>query len=161
MVLRTQSETSKEIEILVLHHQLTVLQRCSPRPRISWPDRALLAALTRLLPTHQQHPEPDQHGGYRNPIAAVDGVYGYGLANGITDSSQHFQWLPFEQGGRPHGSVRIDSKASSKAKNSHVCGTSLDVTDSKPTSTRLRRAVSASAKRKKFGAAGTPTSSEP
>jgi putative transposase len=50
MVLRTRSDTAREIEILVLRHQLAVLQRRSPRPRISWPDRALIAALTRLLP---------------------------------------------------------------------------------------------------------------
>jgi len=50
MVLRIRSDTTKEIEILVLRHQLAVLQRRTPRPRIGWPDRALIAALTRLLP---------------------------------------------------------------------------------------------------------------
>ena len=54
LVLRTRSDTAKEIEILVLRHQLAVLQRRSPRPRIGWPDRALLAALTRLLPTRRR-----------------------------------------------------------------------------------------------------------
>lgn len=54
MVLRTRSDTSKEIEILVLRHQLSVLQRRAPRPRITWPDRAILAALTRLLPTRRR-----------------------------------------------------------------------------------------------------------
>ena len=39
MVLRTRSDTAKEIEILVLRHQLAVLQRRSPRRRIS-PDLA-------------------------------------------------------------------------------------------------------------------------
>jgi putative transposase len=51
MVLRTRSDTAKEIEILVLRHQLAVLRRRTPRPRISWSDRALMAALIRLLPT--------------------------------------------------------------------------------------------------------------
>ena len=45
IVLRTRSDTTKEIEILVLRHQLAVLQRRTPRPRISWNDRAMIAAL--------------------------------------------------------------------------------------------------------------------
>ena len=52
MVLRTRSDTAKEIEILVLRHQLAVLRRRTPRPRISGP-RAM-AALTRLLPTRRR-----------------------------------------------------------------------------------------------------------
>ena len=54
IVLRTRSETTKDIEILVLRHQLAVLQRRSPRPRITWTDRALIAALTRLLPVRRR-----------------------------------------------------------------------------------------------------------
>jgi len=50
MVLRTRSDATKEVEILVLRHQLAVLQRRRPRPRISWTDRAVIAALGRLLP---------------------------------------------------------------------------------------------------------------
>ena len=50
IVLRTRSDTTKDIEILVLRHQLAVLQRRTPRPRMTWTDRALIAALTRLLP---------------------------------------------------------------------------------------------------------------
>ena len=53
IVLRVRSETSKEIEILVLRHQLAVLQRRTPRPRMSWTDRTLIAALTQLLPVHR------------------------------------------------------------------------------------------------------------
>ena len=51
MVLRTRSDAAQEVEILVLRHQLAVLQRDAPRPRMSWTDRALIAVLTRLLPT--------------------------------------------------------------------------------------------------------------
>jgi hypothetical protein len=54
MVLHTRSDTTKDIEILVLRHQLAVLQRRTPRPQISWTDRALLAALTRLLPARRR-----------------------------------------------------------------------------------------------------------
>ena len=50
IVLRARADTSKEIEILVLRHQLAVLRRRTPRPRMRWTDRAVIAALTRLLP---------------------------------------------------------------------------------------------------------------
>src|SRR4051812_49529638 len=53
-VLHTRSDTSKEIEILVLRHQLAVLQHRTPRPRMTWTDRALIAALTRLLPLRRR-----------------------------------------------------------------------------------------------------------
>jgi putative transposase len=54
MVLRTRSDTTKEIEILVLRHQLAVLQRRTPRPPVSWTDRAVIAALARLLPVRRR-----------------------------------------------------------------------------------------------------------
>jgi len=54
MVLRARSDAANEIEILVLRHQVTVLQRRTPRPRISWTDRAVIAVLARLLPAHRR-----------------------------------------------------------------------------------------------------------
>ena len=54
MILLARSRQAKEIEILVLRHQLAILQRRTPRPRMSWADRALTAALARLLPTRRR-----------------------------------------------------------------------------------------------------------
>ena len=54
IVLRARADTTKEIEILVLRHQLAVLRRRTPRPRIRWTDRAVIAALTRLLPVRRR-----------------------------------------------------------------------------------------------------------
>src|SRR5882762_5110060 len=51
MVLLARSDADKDVEILVLRHQLAVLHRQTTRPRMSWADRALIAALARRLPT--------------------------------------------------------------------------------------------------------------
>jgi hypothetical protein len=50
LVLRRRSEREKEIEILLLRHQLWVLERQVVRPQLTSADRALLAAFTRVLP---------------------------------------------------------------------------------------------------------------
>jgi hypothetical protein len=44
------SDLDKDVEILTLRHQLTVLQRQIDKPRLTPPDRALLAALLHRLP---------------------------------------------------------------------------------------------------------------
>jgi putative transposase len=53
-VLHARSDTAKEIEILVLRHQLAVLQRRTSRPRMNWTDRAVIAVIARLLPARRR-----------------------------------------------------------------------------------------------------------
>jgi putative transposase len=55
--LARREETWKTAEILILRHQLAVLQRQQPprRPNLDWADRALLATLLAVIPKERQH----------------------------------------------------------------------------------------------------------
>jgi putative transposase len=53
LALLDRGDASKDLEILILRHQLSVLRRQVPRPRLEPADRALLAAVSRVLPPSQ------------------------------------------------------------------------------------------------------------
>jgi hypothetical protein len=50
LALLARSSSHKDVEILALRHEVAVLRRTNPRPRMSWADRAVLAALARIMP---------------------------------------------------------------------------------------------------------------
>ena len=51
LALLPRSSASKNAEILILRHEVAVLRRGNPKLNIGWADRAVLAALIRILPT--------------------------------------------------------------------------------------------------------------
>ena len=50
LLLLGRTSASKDVELVILRHEVAVLRRASPKPRLDWADRAVFAALTRLLP---------------------------------------------------------------------------------------------------------------
>ena len=50
LTLLSRASSSKDVEILILRHEVALLRRTNPSPRLDWSDRAVFAALIRRLP---------------------------------------------------------------------------------------------------------------
>jgi putative transposase len=50
LLLLGRSSASKDIELLVLRHEVAVLRRANPKPRLDWADRAVFAGIVAWSP---------------------------------------------------------------------------------------------------------------
>ena len=50
-----RTSATKDVELLVLRHEVAVLRRTNPRPHLDWADRAVFAALFQRLPHTLRH----------------------------------------------------------------------------------------------------------
>jgi hypothetical protein len=69
LLLFGRSSASKDVGLLVLRHEVAVLRRVNPKPRLDWADRAVFAALVLRLPQMLREASPG-HAGHDPALAS-------------------------------------------------------------------------------------------
>jgi hypothetical protein len=94
LALLARSDTAKDVEILTLRHEVAVLRRTNPRPTFTWLDRAVLSALSKLLPT------PLRGCGWSHPERCCAGTPSSLPAAGPTRTDDQADHPPHRRSGR-------------------------------------------------------------